>query len=154
METSPTQFAKKENIIVPTDILSEMNVQIPPIFYWEDVYQGKSQLMTMAFKWHNMNYGYSYPIEDENTVRLEMLRRRLFNRVSETLDCLVHHGTKVLDINGNIDPRLVNDQEAIRDYYDKNWKNKIAAFKKLVKIAPITKEKAMSLKLIDAPKIF
>ena len=143
-----TEFAKKEEVIVPQDIWDEVNVKIPPLYYWEDVFEGKSQLMTMAFTHRGGYYGYSYPNEDENMVMRQILRKRLFNRMSETMDVVLHHGEKVMDRDGNIDPRLVNDQEAIRAFYDKNWKYKVAAFRKLIKINPITKKQAKQLKLI------
>jgi len=143
-------FAKKEKVAVPSDILSEMRVVIPPIFYWEDVVDGKSVKMTMAFQWRGRNYGMSYKIEDDNFVKISMLRKKLFAIIKESLDVICHHGEKVLDIFGNINPRLVNDEEAIRFRYDKNWDKKVAAFNQLVRVAPITKEKAIKMKLINA----
>ena len=146
-------FAKKERVAVPADIMSDMHIKIPPIYYWEDVFDGKSVLMTMAFQWRGRNFGMSYPIEDQNFVRINILRKKIFNVVKESLDVLIHHGEKILDKFGNIDPRLVNDQEAIRFRLDRYWKEKVAAFNKLVRIAPITKKKAMQLGLLDKPKI-
>lgn len=149
-DTQPlANFAKKEHIAVPSDILSEMRVVIPPLYYWEDVNDdGTSSLMTMAFQYRGRNYGMSYPIEDTNVVKIEMLRKKLFAVVRESLDAMCHHGTKVLDGFGNIDPRLVNEQEAIRYRYDEHWNKKVAAFNKLVRIAPITKKKALKMGLI------
>ena len=69
--------------------------------------------------------------------------------VKESLDVLVHHGKKVLDSTGQIDPRLVNDEEAIRYKFDQHWPKKVAAFNQLVRIAPITKKKAIKLKLLS-----
>lgn len=144
----PTQFAKKEKVEVPADILAGMNVVIPNIYYWEDVENGKSVLMTMAFQMFGHNYGESYPLEDTNVVKLDILRKKLFVVVKESLDVLVHHGTKVLDSFGNIDPKLVTDEEAVRFKYDPHWDKKVAAFNQLVRVAPITKEKARKLGLI------
>lgn len=142
-------FAKKDSEIhVPQAIMGEMSVQIPPLYYWEDVEGGQSVLMTMAFKIHGRNFGMSYEIDDNNFVKKDMLRGKLFRVVKESLDVLVHHGTKVLDNFGNIDPVLVNDQEAIRYKLDPHWDKKVAAFNKLVKIAPITKKKAVELGLL------
>ncbi|MEK9171886.1 MAG: hypothetical protein AAB782_01470 [Patescibacteria group bacterium] len=144
-------FAKKERVDVPSGILSGMNVQIPPIYYWEDVNADKtSSLMTMAFQMFGRQFGMSYSIEDQNFVKIEMLRKRLFAVVKESLDVLVHHGEQVLDAFGNINLTAVNEQEAIRWRYDKNWDKKVAAFNKLVRVAPITKEKAIKMKLINA----
>lgn len=147
-EQPVANFAKKEQIYVPPAIMGEMRVIIPPLFYWEDVVDGVSVKMTMAFKYKGMNFGMSYPIEDTNFVKTDILRRKLFAVVKESLDVLCHHGTKVLDMFGNIDPRLVNNEEAIRFKYDKYWDKKVAAFNKLVKIAPITKAKAIKMKLV------
>lgn len=146
------KFAKKEKEekIDPV-IESQVRVTIPPIYYWEDVHNGKSFLMTMAFKWKGQNWGESYPIEDEDDdAIISKHRQMLFGRVKETLDVLLHHGTKVLDSHGNIDPRLVNDEEAIRWKHDPHWQQKVAAFNKLVRIAPITRDRAVQLKLVDA----
>ena len=146
-------FAKKEKIFVPLDIIKEMHVLIPPIYYWEDVINGESVLMTMAFKWKGRNFGISYPIEDNNVVKIKILRHKLFAVVKESLDVLVHHGEKVLDAFGNIHPKLVKEQEAIRYRYDKYWDKKVAAFNQLVRIAPITKKRAIKLGLLDKLKI-
>ena len=143
-------FAKKERGVVPVGILIEMSVKIPPLWYWEDVVDGKSVKMTMAFQFKGINYGMSYEIEDDNFVKIEMLRKKLYNIVKESLDVICHHGEQVLDAFGNINPTMVNEQEAIRWRYDKNWDKKVAAFNQLVRVAPITKEKAIKMKLINA----
>lgn len=145
-------FAKKEKVYVPPAIMNEMSVQIPSIYYWEDVVDKKSVLMTMAFQMFGRSFGMSYPIEDTNFVKIDIMRKKLFAVVRESLDVLVHHGRKVLDAGGNIDPRLVNDEEAIRFKYDKYWNKKVAAFNQLVRVAPITKKKAVELGLLDKPK--
>ena len=142
-------FSKKEKVVVPNNILGEMRVVIPNIFYWEDVYDGKSEKMTMAFKMFGRCFGMSYPIEDTNVVKIDILRKKLFGVVKESLDVCCHHGTKVLDSFGNIDLRLVNNEEAIRFKYDKYWDKKVAAFNQLVRIAPITRKKAEELGLLD-----
>ena len=142
------KFAKKEDVYVPAGIMQEMKVVIPPIFYWEDVVDEKSVLMTMAFLWRGNPYGMSYPIEDENVVKKNMLRQKLFLVVKESLDVLIHHGVEVVDMFGNIDPTRVNDQEAIRWKHDPYWHKRVAAFNKLVRVVPITKKKAKELKLL------
>ena len=145
-------FAKKEQIKVQGGILSEMSVFIPSIYYWEDVVDGKSYKMTMAFKIYGRNFGMSYPIEDDNAVKIDILRKKLFVVVKESLDVLVHHGEKVLDFSGNIHPGLVNDWEAIRYKYDEKWDKKVAAFNQLVRVAPITRTEAIDFGLLDMPK--
>ena len=147
-------FAKKERVDVPQRILNELEVKIPPIFYWEDVVDGKSVKMTMAFKWRGQCYGMSYPIEDDNVVKRDIMRKKVFAIVKEALDVLVHHGLKVLDSNGIIDPRLVNDEEAIRWKLDPYWAKKVAAFNQLVRVAPITKKQAIALGLGLIEKVY
>ena len=147
------KFAKKENIAVSPELMARMNIIIPPVYYWESVVNGKSEKMTMAFQMFGRNFGMSYPIEDTNRVKLDILQKKLFWIVRESLDCLIHHGEKILDMFGNIDPRKVNDEEAIRFKYDPLWVKKVAAFNKLCKITPITKAKARSLGLLDKPKV-
>ena len=150
-EHGQEKFARKPTANVPLTPLQEIHVQIPPLWYWEDVEGGVSNKMTMAFKFHGLTFGMSYPIasdEATNAVKVGIIRKKLFAVVKESMDVLVHHGKKVLDSHGNIDPRLVNDEEAIRFRYDKDWDKKVAAFNKLVKIAPITRKKAKKLGLI------
>ena len=142
------KFAKKENIIVPSSILSEMNILIPRLYYWENVENGKSVKMTMAYQYKGMNYGMSYEIEDTNTVKIDMLRKKLYNVIKESLDVMCHHNTKILDTKGNIDFKKVQDEEAIRFKYDPLWEKKVAAFNQLCKVTPITKEKALELGLL------
>lgn len=146
-------FLKKEKVEVPPGIMSGMSVQIPAIYYWEDVFNRQSVKMTMAFKIYGRVFGLSYPIEDDNFKKIEILRSKLWGVVKESLDVLVHHGEKILDSFGNINPRLVRDEEALRFKYDQFWDKKVAAFNQLVRIAPITKEKAVKLGLLDKPKI-
>ena len=141
-------FAKKENVEIPVDILGEMRIVIPPIYYWEDVVLGQSTKMTMAFKILGSVYGLSYPIEEDNAVKINIARKKLFNTVKESLDVLVHHGKKVLDSFGNINPRLVNDEEAIRYKFDQLWNKRVVAFNKLVRIKPITRKEALKLGLL------
>jgi len=150
-EYGTEKFARKPTMDVPIATLDEMRVVIPPLWYWETVEGGISNLMTMAFKIHGLTFGMSYPIgsdEATNQVKVDMMRKKLFAVVKESLDVLVHHGKKVLDDHGNIDPRKVNDEEAIRFKYDKDWDKKVAAFNQLVRILPITKKKALKLGLI------
>lgn len=149
-EHGTEKFSRKEEIYVPPSIMDSVGIQIPPTYYWEDVnIDGTSCLMTMAFKWGMRRWGMSFPIEDQNIVKIEMLRKKLYSYVKSTLDVLVHHGEKVLDRNGHIDPQLVNTEEAMRYKYDPQWDKKVAAFNSLVRVAPITRKKAVKLGLID-----
>ena len=150
----PNTFARKEKVSPDPAIVSEMRVVIPPIYYREQVVDGKSVSMTMAFKWRGRNFGMSYPITDEegaSDMRKGILRDKLWVIMKQTLDVMVHHGTEALDISGNIDPRKVEDLEAIRFKYDQTWDKKVAAFNALVRVMPITLQKAVRLGLLDKP---
>ena len=152
-EHGTEKFIRKEEIYVPPAMMSNMRIQIPPVYYWEDVEaSGGSSMMTMAFQLGGRSWGMSMPIEDQNFVKIEMLRKKLYSYVKATLDVLVHHGDKVLDRNGEIDPRLVNDEEAIRYRFDQHWDKKVAAFNSLVRVQPITRKKAQKLKLLPEEK--
>lgn len=147
-------FLKKDRPVIPAGIMNEMKIMIPAIWYWEDVVDGKSCLMTMAFKWKGRCYGQSFTMaEDITDNEIVNQRKILYAKVKESLDVLVHHGNTVLDSSGNIDPLKVSDQEAIRYKYDPYWGKKVAAFNKLVRVAPITRAKAIKLGLLDAPKV-
>ena len=146
-----TKAAEKADLSddVGKAIVSKASIVIPPIYYWEDANQdGTSSLMTMAFQIYGKKFGLSYPVEDQNVVKKDMDRKRLFTVVKESLDSLVHHGEKVLDAFGNINPTLVNDEESKRWKYDRYWGKKVAAFNQLVRVAPITKEQAVKMKLL------
>ena len=150
-EYGQEKFARKATLHVPDETMSQMRVVIPPLWYCEDVESGVSSMMTMCFRIHGLTFGMSYPIpsaDGTNAVKIGIMRKKLFAVVKESLDVLVHHGKKVLDDHGNIDPRKVNDEEAIRFKFDKDWDKKVAAFNQLVKIAPITKKKAKALGLV------
>jgi len=148
------KFLKKEKVENINPIVeSKRRLVIPPVYYWEDVNSvtGTSSLMTMAFRWHDQNWGECFEIPANSTVEaISVLRKKLFGKVKKTLDVLLHHGEAVIDRGGNIHPALVEDQEALRWKHDKYWKHKVAAFEKLVRIAPITRKKAVKLKLLDA----
>jgi hypothetical protein len=146
-------FLRKEKTIVEPSVMSEMVIKIPPLFYWETVEAGKSVLMTAAFQWHGQNFGESYEIPDDNFTRIQMLRKKLIKKVQQTMDVLIHHGDAVLDSFGNIDARKIWDQEAIRFKFDPKWDKKVAAFNKLVRVAPITRTKAIKLGLLPKPKV-
>src|SRR3989338_10042678 len=98
MKKEDIKFAKKENIAVSPELMASMNILIPNIYYWEDVVNGKSEKMTMAFQMFGRNFGMSYPIEDTNRVKLDILQKKLFWAVKDSLDVLIHHGEKVLDM--------------------------------------------------------
>ena len=151
-EKTKTKFARKEEVDVPAPLLAEAQIKIPPIYYWEDIFEDLPVLMTMAFKIYGRTFGLSYPVEEKdarNVVKMKMTRGKLFNVVKESLYVLLHHGEKILDSYGNIDPRLVNEQEALRFKYDPLWDKRVAVFNKLVRAVPITREEAVKLKLLN-----
>lgn len=143
-------FLKKDK--TPVDSVIARKIVIPPIWYWEDVEKGISHMMTMAFQRNGLNFGMSYEINDDNRDRIDIMRKKLFAVVKETMDAIVHHGQTILDSFGNIDPRKVHEAEALRFWADPLWAKRVAAFNKLVKIMPITKKKAIELGLLDKPK--
>lgn len=121
-----------------------MDTLVPNIYYWEERnILGGLDLMTMGFKWEGKMYCRAFEMANErNVVKIKMARRKLFQIMKESLDVLVHHGAKVLDATGNINPRLVNDEEAIRYKFDPLWDKRVAAFNKIVRVKEITKEEA------------
>lgn len=148
-ETGMPMFAKKESEVeVSPLLLYQTQKFIPPLYYWETVENDKSVLMTMAYRYRGFNYGMSYPIEEQNVVRINILRKKLFQIVKESLDVMFHHGLQILNNRGNIAPEKLLELEAIRFNYDEHWRQKVAAFNKLCKIIPITKEKAKELKFL------
>lgn len=144
-------FLKKKDR-TPVDPSVARTIQVPAIFYWENTEKGISYMMTMAFRWKGQKYGMSYEINDDNRNHIDIMRKKLFAVVKETMDVIVHHGAKVLDSLGNIDPRKVNEQEALRFWADPLWAKRVAAFNKMVKVAPITSKKAVAIGLLDKPE--
>jgi hypothetical protein len=116
---------------------------VPDLVYWKEEYEGSLTSHTVAFKWRGMLFGETWPIEDE--MRVNWDRRRLIMKVKEALDVLVHHGKEALDSMGNVDPRLVADQEAIRLKRDPIWRERILALEKVLRIKDITREEAVKM---------
>ena len=127
-----------------------VNIRIPTIYVWEESYNKKPTLVTAAFKWRNICFGESYPIDDTklSSVRKKGDRNRLVEKVKEALDILVHHGTEALDNDGNINPTKVNDLEARRYWLDENWRNKVVALRKIMIVKGITREQAVQMGLL------
>jgi len=145
-------FMRSDHSFIAKPILQDMNVMIPPLYYWETVESGVSVLMTAAFMYKGMKFGESYEIPvPNNYVKIQKMRKKLIKKVTQTMDVLVQHGKQVLDSAGNIDPRKVMDQEAIRFKYDPLWDKRVAAFNKLVRVAPITRSQAVNLGLLHKP---
>lgn len=122
-------------------IIGEQQVFVPTIYCWENDAGG---VMTAAFKWEGQFYGLSYELA-ENLVRRRMDKQHLIANVKATLDTLVHHGKRVLDSTGNINPRLVNDEEANRFWLDRLWRKKVAAFQRVVLVKDISADAAKKL---------
>jgi len=135
MESKAVDKMKGENIFIPT------------IYFWFEEYNGMKTVMTCAFNWKGLVFGESLPVETdeaENKKHAIMLK----NKIKESLDALVHHGKSILDGGNNIDPRLANDQEAIRMKYDPLWRERIVAVRKVMIVKEISEEKAKKLKLL------
>ena len=123
------------------------SILVPPIYFWVEEYNEKPTIMTVAVRWESMNFGLSFPV-DENKVRAKMDSKKLLGHMKEVVSVLVLHGRKVLDKFNQIDPRLVNDEEAIRWKLDPLWDKRVSAVNKLMKIKDITKDDAAKLKLL------
>ncbi len=126
------------------------DVRVPTIYFWEDFYNNKPEKMTAAFKWRGMCFGESFPIDDTklNKIRKRGDKNRLIEKVKEALDIVVHHGSRVLDSDGNINPKKVNDAEAERFWIDPEWRNKIIALRKIIIVKDATKEEVIKLGLL------
>ena len=125
----------------------EKSKMVPPIYFWMEEYNGEPTIMTAAVRWNGMNFGLSFPVE-KNVARRNMDKKKLVTHLKEVVSVLVLHGKKVLDKYNQIDPRLVNDEEAARYYLDPLWDKNIAAVNKLMKVKDITMKEAKRLKLL------
>lgn len=114
----------------------------PIIYYWE--HEG---LMTAAFEYQSLKYGLSFPIV-ENQVKKRFDKKKLIRVVSDSLHVLIAHGKEILDVNGQIDWKKVNDLEAKRAFFDKQWVKKIRFINKAITRKEITVEEARKLKLL------
>lgn len=117
-------------------------VAVPPIYYWED-----DGLMTAAVRWEGMNFGLSFPLE-ENHTRNNMNKKKLTTHLKEVVSVLVLHGSRILDSKGQLHPDEIRYQEALRWKYDKLWDQRIKAVDQLMRIKEINKEQARRLKLL------
>lgn len=129
-----------------TPIIGQTSTKIPTIYMWEDHMAGT---LTAAFKHGTGTYGYSYPLNPDLKERAKEAKK-LGLLVKESLDVLVHHGEKVLDRFGNIDPAKVNEEEASRYYFDPMWDRRVKALNQLVRIHPISRKQAVILGLLEA----
>lgn len=126
------------------------NITVPTVYFWEESYNDKPILMTVAFKWRGICFGESFPIDNTKLRRIRKKgdKNRLIEKVKEALDILVHHGEKILDGDGNINPKKVNDEEAIRYWLDENWRGKVIALRKAMIVKDITRDQAVKLELL------
>lgn len=128
-------------------IIMLQSILVPPIYFWIEKYEEKSTIMTAAVLWEGMNFGLSFPV-DQNAVRANMDKKKLVTHMKEVVSVLVLHGKSVLDRYNQIDLRLVNDQEAIRWKLDPVWDKRVDAVNKLMRVKEITREQAVELKLL------
>lgn len=121
-------------------------ILVPFIFYWEEMKDGMVY-MTAAFEWYGKKFGETWPKGTTNREAV-LNKTHLLGIMRDTLCMLEHHGKKVLDQEGNIDPRKVNDQEAIQYEMDPLYDKKIEAFNQACKIKEITKDQAQKIGLM------
>jgi hypothetical protein len=123
-------------------------ITVPPVYFWVEYFNEKPTIMTAAVQWKGMNFGLSFPA-DENVARRNMDKKKLVTHMKEVVSVLVLHGKSVLDSFNQIDPKLVNEQEARRWYFDPLWDKNVNAVNKLIKVKNIMRKDAVKLKLLD-----
>ena len=123
-------------------------IVVPPIYFWTEEYQGKPTVMTAAVRYEGMNFGLSFPI-NENKTWYNIDKKKLITHMKEVVSVLSLHGRKVLDTFNQIDPRLVNDEEAVHWKLDPLWDKRVKAVERLTKVKEITRARAVKLKLLD-----
>lgn len=123
------------------------SILVPPIYFWVEEYNGKPTIMTAAVRWENMNFGLSFPV-NENKVWAKIDSKKLITHMKEVVSVLVLHGRKVLDKYNQLDPRLINDEEAIRWKLDPVWDKRVNTVNKLMRVKDITRDEAVKLKLL------
>lgn len=148
MATGLENFAKADQTPVDPKIATSMSEFVPFIYFWFDVFNEKPVLMTAAVPWKGLKFGLSFPV-DENKVRARIDSKKLIDHMREIVSVLVLHGKDILDSDNQIDPRKVNDQEAMRWKFDPLWDKRVKAVDKLTKIKYIKREEAVKLKLLD-----
>jgi len=124
-----------------------MSTVVPFIYFWIEKYGGKPTVMTAALRWEGMNWGLSFPV-NENAVWRDIDKKKLLAHMREIVSVLVLHGRTVLDNFNQINPRLVNDEEAARWKLDPLWGKRVRAVEKLTRVKEITREEAVKLKLL------
>lgn len=125
---------------------------VPDIFFWiEYDLMEKPVCMTAAFTYNSkklgaIQFGETWQIDkDWSKISRRTYEKKLMGKMVETLDILTHHGDKILDAEGNINTRLLNDMEAERFYLDKNWSDRLGAFAQVVRVKVIGFTKAKEL---------
>ena len=124
-----------------------MNI-VPAIYFWLEEYGGKPTVMTAAVRWEGMNFGLSFPVNENATWR-NIDKKKLLTHMREVVSVLVLHGRRVLDNFNQINPRLVGDEEAARWSLDPLWDKRVKAVEKLTKVKEITRDEAVRLELLD-----
>lgn len=124
-----------------------MTVKVLPIFYWEEDFDGEPTVMTACVPYKSTSFGLSFPI-DENKKRKDLDKKKLLTHMREIVSILTLHGDAVLDSYGEIDPRLVNDEEAKHGMLDPLWFKKVKAVDKLIRFKEITTKQAKEFNLL------
>lgn len=123
-----------------------MNI-VPNIYFWAEEYGGKPTIMTSAVRWNGMNFGLSFPA-DENNTQFNIDKKKLITHMKEIVSVLSLHGKRILDKNNQIDPKLINNEEALHWKMDPLWNERVKVVNKLMRVKEITKEEAIKLKLL------
>ena len=124
-----------------------MTQKVLPIFYWEEDFDGEPTVMTACVPYKDTSFGLSFPIDD-NATRKNMDKKKLMTHMKEIVSVLTLHGDAVIDSYGEIDPRLVSDEEAKHGMLDPMWAKKVKAVDGLIRFKEITKEQAKEFNLI------
>ena len=124
-----------------------MAEKVLPIFYWEEDFDGEPTVMTACVPYKGTSFGLSFPI-DENKTRKDMDKKKLLTHMREIASVLTLHGDKILDSYGEIDPTLMNDEEAKRYKLDPLWQKRVQAVNQLIRFKEITTEQAKQFNLI------
>ena len=138
---SAVTAAKKKAVVNP---IGATKVFVPTIYVWEDRKNGE---IIGAFEWQGSTYGLSFDYEMDRSQR-ERDKKQLKIRLRDTLDLLIHHGRRVMDSRGNINPNAVMQVEADRYFADPFWKERVKAFRRVCRIKEITKDEAIKLNLL------
>lgn len=134
------------NVRKPRPVGKLPKIMVPFIFYWEEMKDGVI-VMTAAFEWEGLKFGESW-VKGSTNREAVLNKTHLLSIMRDTLMAVVHHGRRILDSQGNINPTKFNDEEAMRDAMDPLWGKKMDAFNQTCKVKEITKDQATKIGLL------